>query len=109
MTHSRVGSRYPSLGMRPPPRRELIILFRTARILRAHDSERARCARSKRGLPAQIALDAGGELEVALVIASEAQHEVGGAGIGVALDPGRRARRRPGEAALAGAHAGRGD
>src|SRR5438045_4122497 len=52
-------------------------------------------------LPTQIAPDAGGDVEMVLVVAGEAQHDVAGAGIGVALDPGGGARLRPGEAALA--------
>src|SRR5690349_7120056 len=51
--------------------------------------------------PTQPAPDAGGDVELARDVASEAQHDVAGADVGIALDPGGGARLGPGEAALA--------
>src|SRR5262252_9207326 len=51
--------------------------------------------------PTQPAPDAGGDGEMALVVAGEAQHDVAGARVGVALDPGGGSLLGPREAALA--------
>src|SRR6202012_946693 len=62
------------------------------------------CRRS----PTEFFLDLCTQLDVPVMVAGEAQHDVRGARVGVALDPGGRARDRSSETALAGAHLGGG-
>src|SRR5213078_1681630 len=82
----------------PPKARRLLRADRDAALRAAPQGEVF--FQDSKTSPTQIAPDAGGDVEMVLVVAGEAQHDVAGAGIGVALDPGGGARLRPGEAAL---------